>query len=401
MKSKINDTNLQVLCSFIRKEKEIFIISGAYFLVNSVLFVQQGVKVVNDTHRYIGYATELQSGFYFDPHNFWYIGYSLYILIIQLVGGSYGLIIAGQYLLNFIAVFALYQSCILVWQSKKGALITVLLFILFIDVSSWNSYVLTESLYTSFICFSLYGLAVIHKGNKSFWYAILIGGTVLFTSIIKPTGIALLGALLSVSVYVLLNQVRNFTVKITSIFLISVALLLLANRMLTTFQVMENYQIGEVIYATTTVANNYQVDGLILNTPENIYRPPENYAPLVKVVSFFFHHPVYWLQLFFTKTFYLLAHVRPFWSFSHNLFSVVFLVPCYIGLTLGMLSKKNKPVVTIFVLTYLFLHIFSIGVTSDDWDGRFLIPMLPVVFSCAAQAIVSFAQGDFKFWYSR
>jgi len=75
---------------------EVKFILPFFLLINGFLFQKYGVKVVTDTHRYVEYASNLQSGFYFDPHNFWYIGYSLYILLIQLLQGSFLAIVTGQ-----------------------------------------------------------------------------------------------------------------------------------------------------------------------------------------------------------------------------------------------------------------------------------------------------------------
>ena len=359
---------------------ELVIILLVFLLINAFLFQKYGIKVVTDSGRYVEYATTLRSGFYFDPHNFWYIGYSLYILLIQLLQGSFTAIVAGQYVIAFFAVLALYKTSFIIWKNRRSALATILIYLLFIDISSWNSYVLTESLYTSFTCFSIYCLTLMYNGKRDFWFIALTGILVLFTIFIKPTGIALAGALLSVVMYTFLKQLNNRIVYAGIIIFAGGIFLYLVNRMLTTYLIMENYQLGEVIYAVTTVTDRPEVKSLVISPPENIYQPPVNYPPLLKIISFFFHHPLYWLRLFFTKAGYLLLHVRPFWSWGHNLFSLVVLLPSYWFCVKTLRQEKAKAQVVMFAETYLLIHLLSVCMTSEDWDGRFLIPMLPVIF---------------------
>ena len=107
-------------------------------MINLVLFYRNGVKIVADTERYIEYANGLASGFYFDSHNFWYIGYVSYLLIIFKLFGSVGAVVAGQYVLGLLAVIVLYRTAFLLWNSTLSALVTCMLFIGFTDI--WIDY---------------------------------------------------------------------------------------------------------------------------------------------------------------------------------------------------------------------------------------------------------------------
>ena len=291
-------------------------------------------------------------------------------------------------MISFFAALALYNTSLILWQNKSGALAAVLLYLLFIDISLWNAYVLTESLYTSFICFSVYCIARVYKGKGNYWFITLMMITVLFTSLIKPTGIALVGALFSVFMYTLLKQLSNRIIYAGVVILAGGTFLFLVNRMLTTYLIMENYQLGEVIYGVTTVNDHPEVKSLIISPPENMYRPQVSYPPLLKIVLFFFHHPLYWFELFFTKVGYLLTHLRPFWSWSHNLFSLIVLLPAYWFCVKALQREKAKIQVVLFTVTYLSIHLCSVGITSEDWDGRFLIPMLPVIFLFAGYGMM-------------
>jgi len=355
-------------------------IAFLWLAVNGVLYSMNSIKVVTDSKRYLEYATGLVSGFYFDSHNFWYIGYALFIALIFKFGGGIVGIVIGQYILGLAAVLALYRAAFMLWSSRISAFITCILFLLFIDISSWNSYVLTESIYVSFICFSMYGLVFIYKGERRWFVLLLISLIVLFTSMIKPTGIAMLGAVCVVGISIILKRISSLAIRVVFVLMITVLFGLLVNRMLTTYLVIENYHSGEIIYAVTTIPDQSRVEGLILETPDDLYYPPASDPPAIRIAAFILHHPLYWTNLFLHKVYYLLSHTRPFWSAKHNIFSAVFLLVAYASFFMGIRDKLIGREVVIFAVTFLLVHVLSVGITSDDWDGRFLIPMLPVIF---------------------
>ncbi|MEI9917201.1 MAG: hypothetical protein WDO14_00195 [Bacteroidota bacterium] len=146
----------------------LILILGAWCAVNGKLFSVYGVKVVSDSPRYIEYANGLASGFYIDTFNIWYIGYVLYLLVVFKVfaAGITGAIV-GQYVLSFLSVVALYRTTFLLSRSTVSAVVASLLFVAFPDISQWNSYILTESLYISFTCFSFYFLVVYQQNTTT------------------------------------------------------------------------------------------------------------------------------------------------------------------------------------------------------------------------------------------
>lgn len=366
----------------------IIVITLAWTLVNMLLFQKNGIKIVSDSERYIEYANGLASGFYFDSHNFWYVGYGLYLLLVfKLFGGSIVAAVIGQYLLSFVAVIALYRGTFLLWSSSTAALITCLLFLGFIDISSWNSYILTESLYTSFICFSLFCLITVRQRPVSISFKILTAVVVVFTFFMKPTGIALLVALAAVVLYNMVVAANSAWKKVSIISTAVVVFIILINRMLTTFLLIETYQAGEVIYGVTSFPDQEVVESLIVDRPANIFTPSSAHPVIIRVVEFIFHHPIYWLKLFFLKVYYLLLHTRPFWSGYHNMFSLAVLVPSYFLFSGTLRSAAVDRDVVIFSISFVLVHILSVGITSDDWDGRFLMPMLPVIFIFAGRGI--------------
>jgi hypothetical protein len=181
-----------------------------WLMVNSLLFSGLGIKVVADSSRYIEYANGMMSGFYLDEHNFWYIGYAVYLLIIfKIFSGSLVAAVIGQYVLSFLAVIALYYGAILLSRSIVSSVITCLLFVGFADIPQWNSYILAESVYTTFTCFSIYFLAIVRERKAGVIGISAAIAVVTFTFFIKPTGIALLGALMGTICYEVFSRIPS------------------------------------------------------------------------------------------------------------------------------------------------------------------------------------------------
>lgn len=371
----------------------VLIVLLVWIVVNALLFSSKGVKVVGDSARYIEYANGLSSGFYVDSHNFWYIGYSIYLLVVfHVFGSDVAGVVIGQYLFALLSIVALYRTSMLLFKSTVGSVASCLLFVAFADISLWNSYILTESLYTSFTCFSIYFLTLVYKRSASAANIMLVIVAVVFTFFIKPTGIALLAAVMAVTCYELFQRLQGRLVRGAVLVSATLILLLLVNRMLTTYTIIENYKTGEIVYGTSTYQGKYSVDGLYVTPPTDLEMPDPSLPPLMKVALFIISNPIYWTKLFVLKVYYLLAHVRPFWSTLHNLWSVLILPLSYVFFFRKVFDKKLDWQVRLFAIAYLSIHIVSVGVTSEDWDGRFLIPMLPVVFIFSGSVVGSIAE---------
>jgi len=370
----------------------LIIILFAWVVVNVILFSTTGIKIVSDSPRYLEYANGLASGFYVERHNFWYVGYAFYLLIVfKVFGAGVTGAVIGQYCFAFLAVIALYRTAFPLSRSTLSSVITCLLFIAFADISLWNSYILTESLYTSFICFSIFFLVTVHKHKPNAINISMAIVTVVFTFFIKPTGIALLAAVLGTISYEMFRRMAGGMVRVTILFSCAAVLFLLANSMMTTYGIMENYQSGEVIYDVRTYTGDYPVNGLTIDPPSDLYVPGSP-QPVVRVLLFMLYCPVYWMKLFSLKVFYLLTHTRPFWSAFHNVYSLLLLLPSYVLVFKAFIDKRVDRQTIFFSVVFLLIHIVSVGVTSEDWDGRFLIPMLPVVFVLSGVAIKGGAQ---------
>lgn len=363
------------------------ILSVIFVMISWWLFNTHGVKHVVDSHRYLNYADNLQQGFYFEEHNFWYIGYAVFILLVHQIHHSELAIVIAQNLLSLFAVICLFRASKLLFDNVFVALLTSLTYLTFFEILTWNFYILCESIYLSFTCFSLYLLARIYKGEAKRNLHALTFVVILFSSLIKPTGIALCGAVLVVILINLRAYLSNLMVYRLAVFFGLLVFTLLLNRMLTTYRLIDNYQLGEVVHALFTLPTKPEYQWLIVNPPDDLYIPSNNWPPLIRVLCFMTLNPVHWAKLFLTKAFYFIVHIRPYWSIVHNLFSALFLIPFYVYFLQSLIRNGLKDNLACFSLIYILFHLIGISSTSIDWDGRFLMPVLPLLFLYTAPAI--------------
>lgn len=358
----------------------------SFVLLNNFLFDQLGIREVDDSPRYLEYAANIKEyGFYIDAHNIWYIGYPLFILGVRSIHDSLEAVVLAQYLFSFMGLIAVYFAAGKLTGNRLMALASAMLYLLFFEISIYNSYILCESLFVSMNAICLYFLISWYKGERGKQYFIFGGAFLAYTAMIKPTGIALIGAMLVYMLYWAWHKLESKPLKWVLPVLMAVPFVLLVNKMLETFGLMEEYRLGEIIYGVRRFEGRWFYSLLTVPAPENPYVPELSYPPLLQVAAFIFHHPLYWSKLFITKLFYYFAHVRPYWAVWHNLFSLAILIPLYTFAIGGLRSLSSG--VRLYALAFISLNALSIGLTTVDWDGRFLLPLLPLMFVLAGKGV--------------
>lgn len=280
----------------------------------------------------------------------------------------------------------LYKTIKIFHGTTPAPLIGGVLFLVFIEISIWNSYILCESFYFNNIVFTFYFLAktFIQKKFTVTNIALSVFFTIL-TTFSKPTGIVIILSIASTAyLYFWLHSKWHLRIKIITFFLVYFMIGDLINMMIETFQIIENYQFGEIIYNILSLPQKAEYNSLTHTVPELNLLPPQ-FPPLIRLIHFIFFNFEFWCILFLKKIYFFLMHIRPYWSLKHNLYNIIILLPINI-LALWQIVITNN-FVKFFILIYLVLHILIVGITTVDWDGRFFLPLIPIIIIFAAQRI--------------
>ncbi|MEX2512892.1 MAG: glycosyltransferase family 39 protein [Cyclobacteriaceae bacterium] len=363
------------------QNRPILFLTLLFVLVNGFFFWKLGVSVDDDTERFMAYADEIREfGLFFKPHDFWYLGYVLFILAITSVYDTLAAIVLVQVLLSFLAMISLYYSGQRLFGNQTIGLLASVAFLGFYLLPFWNYWIYAESLFISLNCFALCYLIQWYTGKIS-WRNMLAGTLIICWAILtKPTGIALLAAVLVPLVYLLIKNMNKWSFKVGTVMVFVVGFLLLLNEMLSTFGFVEAYQNGEIIYGAEKVNHQAYAKGLLMVVPESLYLPDKDHPSLVQLVLLFFGNPVYSLKLFSTKLFYYILAIRPYYSFLHNTYLLGFLLPLYYLFVVGLKKSPLDTTAYLFIGCFILIHTLSGTLLTINWNSRFLLPVLPLVF---------------------
>jgi len=357
-----------------------------YAAISFILFYRFGVKVVNDSPRYLEYAYGLKTSFYFDPHNFWYFSYVLFLRFFQLFTSNLVVVVIAQFILNFIATLSLYETSYLLYRSRLTSLICSGSYLLFFEIISWNCYIIPEAFYCAFICFSFYFLTYSYLNKVNLKNGVLSFLAILITILAKPTGLSLLGALLVVLTVYLFRNSKSMVFRISIPLFSALLFFLILNKMLLTFDWLDrDYIVGDIVYGVQTIPDDQnKLSSLYISHNENLYIPNKNLPEIIRIVSFILHNPTYWFTLFIHKAWYFLSHTRPYWSIRHNAYSLLYFFIIYLGSMKSLLRKGSK-LLKLFGVSYFLLHMSAVCFSTVDWDGRFILPLIPIL--CIASSI--------------
>lgn len=361
-----------------------YLILGFIFVaIHAFLYQKLGIKIANDSPRYLEYSDAVLRGqFFYNTHDFWYLSYILFITTAKLFTYNSLYILLLQIILSWLSIIAIYKSSFLLFKENTIAFATCIAYLSFVELSSWNFYVLTESFYCSMMCIAIYLVIRTHQNpsNKNL-FSLLLTCLILFFT--KPTGIAVAIAMASMLMYqykhAILNAPKPLLIASTATLLFLGYILI--NKMLTTFILVENYLLGEIVYGITTLPGFPSIEILTINVdPANMTIPDKKHSPIVRNFLFFIWNPIFFLELASLKLFWFLAHCKPYYSLIHNILIAVLLYPMY--LFFGISVSKNiiyKPI-KLFIVSFFIVNCLIVSLTTEEWDGRFLMPILPALF---------------------
>ncbi|GAB3655461.1 hypothetical protein GCM10028791_26730 [Echinicola sediminis] len=343
----------------------------------------------SDTDRYLIYAQEIRErGIFFKPHEFWYIAYPLFIIGMTSIYDALGMVVIGQLVLSYLAMLSIYASAKKLHHHPQAGLIAGLGFFAFFMIPYWNFEIYCESLLISLNSLALYFIIKWLYGNRG-WKVVVPGALIIFTALFtKPTGVALLSGMLVLFVLVSWDRISSKPVRLFLVIATVFSLLVVANFMLSTFTFIRDYQIGEIIYNLEVLPFEEHEAWLKLDVPEQLYLPDPAWPPLLQLFLVVVMNPWYAFKLFVAKLFYYLFYIRPYYSWMHNLYMLMILVPMYIGFIKCMFSDKIMRNIKVVVGVFVMVSLLSPTLMTIDWRSRFLVAVLPWVFVMGSGSLV-------------
>lgn len=336
--------------------------------------VYGGVVTAVDSPLYINDAKLLLTGTLPERRSIWYIGYSLFLSVVFYFRGSLEAAVFWQVAISGVATVCLYILTLDISKDKLSAWIAVFIYLLWVKIHHWNMFIYSESLFTSFGIISFTALI---KSKKP-WHYGLSALLLLYTFFIRPSGFGyLVGLLFYGFSFVNYRQFSKWGIAALTLLMVAGAALLL-NKMLTAYILVESYARAEIIYPNITLG---------VEPPLDLVIPPDSYTPLIRLVLFVLHNPLYFAKISLIKLGLFLGNVKPYFSLLHNLVIVSILYPLYFFAVKGFIHLSHLAKSRYFIAGYVLAQALTVTLTTENWDGRFLVPVLPFIFILSAIGI--------------
>lgn len=360
-----------------------WLLLGLWVLVQvSLLWQHHGPRYVNDSGRYLAYGTRIARQWYFEhDHNLRYVGYPLFISLWLKLGAGWWGIVLGQMAVSGLAARAFYRTLRRLTPHasdwRPAALATAAL-IGWRDAQQFNVYILTESLFSSLTILSFWALVRARRGPAGRW--VVFGVLVLLAGIVRPNGFVVAGAagLAGLARLWQIPSRRAFRRALLAGVLLAPLWWWVLNKLLLTFTLVETYLRGEIIYGYTP---------WVVEPTEPLVLPPSGLSPVLRLSYFILANPVYFAKLATLKGLLFFSYVKSYYSWSHIVLIVAFIYPCYWLALRGLRAGAAWLPARVFLGGVVAVQGLVVMLTVEDWDVRFLLPVLPCVFALAGGAV--------------
>ncbi len=350
---------------FMRANKQVYILLSCWILVNGFLFYSLGIKYSIDTTRFDVEANTWINGSFEPSYRLWYFGYIAVLALCKSIFHSIYPSIFLQYILSAFATVYFFKGLKKLFKNSQIAFYSTLFVIGYFPIQQWNTCLLTESMFISLVLLFVWALSLEHHTRK--WFTLFII-SILATSL-RPNG----GILLLTCIGIYGSQHIKLDRKIIFSFLILLVMVLFALQNYTdTFYhfLLDSFNKGEIIcgYAHTSIQTTFITnDG--------------SCGSITKIIDLIVQHPSKSMQLFLGRFLALWSDLRVYYSLVHNLFIGAYLFVSYSMAVIGWIQfRKTYHQLVYVTLLYCGLNTLLVMITYADWDGRFLAPLLPIVF---------------------
>lgn len=355
------------------------LLAGLWLLVQAAFLLRyHGPHFANDSAPYLEYAQNIAERGYFEPgHYRRYLLYPLFQSLFLWLGlGRWG-IIGGQLLVAALAARALYGATrqLTPGGGRRAAALATALFILWPETQQFNAYLLTESLFLNFSVLALAALVQARRGQiRDYIALVLLLG---LCTLVRPNGFVISLAAALAGILTLAQGPDPRPLRLVLLVGVGLSPLLwrLLNYQLATYTLIETYQRGDLMFLVPDWA---------VHATRPLDLPPLGYSPVGRLAYFYWHNPGVGLRLVLGKLFVFASGLKPHYSALHKVVAVALLWPCYWLASRAVGWRAVWRPARLLLGLVPALQAAIIMLTVDDYDVRFLAPVLPFLFVLAA-----------------
>jgi 4-amino-4-deoxy-L-arabinose transferase-like glycosyltransferase len=336
------------------------VVFAAGLLVSLAAVSVTGVRAGGDTPRYTRAAERILAGELPRENKAQaYLGFAVVLAAVVAVTGRAEAVVALNTVafgLTTLAVFALGHRLF----GQPAALLGAGLLLINLELAFWSAYLLPETLYSALLALAVWSTCVAggRRGAAYGWAAVAL----LSTAFVRPNGWVMLPV---AATYWLGRRRAIWSALGLGACLAAAAVVPVFREAIQAEAPEQNLLRGTVIWGSDAWR-------VAMPPPE---RPPVDW---LDGIAYVLAHPVASVRLFLTRIGVEVLHARPFYSTAHNLIVVLFYLPLYGLAVAGYRSSSRRSEVRLLAAAVL-AHLAVVGLTFADWDGRFLLHVVPLV----------------------
>ena len=328
-----------------------------------------GIQYWLDSERYLMGAESLLNGIPIIDRGNQYFGYMIFIALIKLIGLPLEFVIIFQIIISIIAAITLFNLAKYITGNSISGYLAISLYMLNPFINTWHTFILTESLYSSFVIFSCWALYKV-LNTRTYKYIIIFSVILLSTIFIRPNGWIFLPIFICFFIFYSKFKLKF---KISSVIIIFFSFIILANSIPTLQKAInattpiELMKKGEVIWGHPE---------LRIDMPKEEIKNQENWSQGYKYII---KHPYSSSKLAFLRIGNMFIQIRSHHSITYKAHILLWIIPAYLLAFLGII-KYRKSMITRIVLAVIIGHALIVALTYSTHESRFLIYILPIIY---------------------
>lgn len=334
-----------------------------HLVLLGVLFVHQGILDDKEAAKYIGCAEAVLQGDLSDLTGN-YLKYAAYVLFLLpfVAVGLPQLAILAQVLLGIFAALALGRLTVRISGSRMLGGLSSTLLLLCPLIQSWTLALYTEHF---FLCMSVLFLERLERGPRNYSMTVVLGAFIL---LIRPVGV----------MFVVPALLWKWTVPRPAMARVSMRVAAVA------------FLLGAVIAVPRIAAPQLEpiAAGQVIAGVGGIDASGFDGATILDAQRYLLQQVGVreWAGITWKRAVSLFTLSRPNFSVAHNVVNGSFYLLYPLALIGLWRSRNDERLGSLFAI--LLVNTILIGLTHDEWSGRFLVPLIPLVIVPACCAFV-------------
>lgn len=362
----MNDEFTKNTMIFIKKKGLILLIIF-WLLVQAFLLITQGINTGGESINKIQEAENLISGKGLSSKSDYLYLTEIFLIFLKLKAhAGYGAVIAIQLILNLSALIYFYKFLNSFYSSKILSFTGCLILLACFPYQIYNTFLYTESIFFSLsLIYSCYLLQLKKLSLPNIFILFLF---LFLLCITRPSGIFFMAATI-VYLFFFISKTINPVVKAAVFITVSCFALFILNYLMASgggIDILLPFKDERVICGIPTLSYNADI------------KTVQNGNSLYGLIYYVTHNFSQFSRLALLKSKAFFGLVRPYYSYGHNVFLVIYFYTLYALIILNIIKiNKKLPVAFIYFIALTVIYWLSVVFSCDEWHNRFFITLTP------------------------